>query len=165
MTDGFPLWQILPRIFQAAQNSIHTVYRGQAAVFLFWFGGKNVWREQNDTQSRNCCHRRFLFNFFFCSETNERSERSMGSILPGVIVDVMKCKSIFAQWLVLKLYEWSYFRLYAHSICKRGYQPNWVGHSENLVGFVTFSSFANGPMSLLENWWWQLNLWLNRGGG
>ena len=29
------------------------------------------------------------------------------------------------------------------------------------VGFVTLSSSANGPMSLLEKWWWQLNLWLS----
>ena len=29
------------------------------------------------------------------------------------------------------------------------------------VGFLTFSSSANGPMSLLEKWWWQLNLWLS----
>ena len=29
------------------------------------------------------------------------------------------------------------------------------------VGFVTLSSSANGSMSLLEKWWWQLNLWLS----
>ena len=46
MTDCFPLWQIPPRIFQAAQNSIHTVYRGQ---LYFCFGLEAKMCEENKT--------------------------------------------------------------------------------------------------------------------
>ena len=36
-------WQIPPNIFQAAQNSIHTVFLLGAAVFLFCLGEKNLY--------------------------------------------------------------------------------------------------------------------------
>ena len=68
------------RYRQASSNLPKTPFiqyisiRGRQLYFYF---GARSW-EQDDTHSRNWCHRSLFIQLFFCSATNERSERSMG---------------------------------------------------------------------------------------